>query len=305
MHTLGFILGPPYRIQVQDILKGLRDKENEALAGLHRDLEINLAEIVALTVLLRLRAGADGIFQETQPTAEACENLRNALEGLGMELASTEMQLSEEYYRFQGTAEAPWAGAHAERCEVQRLCKQWAATREHCSDECLAFSQACVAEEQRCLSEALMKLEAAEEQTASEFLSEEQMAAKSTQQWAELRDAQHSQRQLEDCSEFISHLEDVALRWEAQAECHKRAQRDLTERELAEKALQGHRLEELEELEIQMATRQQSPSFPESELRIHTERVQAAQAKSGRHTRKNRQEAESLSRTLSDLPEVS
>ena len=220
-----------------------RQKDGEALAGLHADMEINLAEIMALIVLLRVRLSTSDFNQQAQAEAKADE-LRDALEMCRSELTTIELMLADGSN--QNPAQCPWAQMQAERTEAERLRKQQLSIREDVYGEFLAFSEACIVEEQVHVRAALGRLESEEQLVANESQLEKQALLENELQCTDLEAPPELQlaEQLAERAQLISDLRSESSEYEGQAGRCTRIQQDLSEKawlysnQLEERALE-------------------------------------------------------------------
>ncbi|CAE7687630.1 unnamed protein product [Symbiodinium sp. CCMP2592] len=222
--------------------------KDKALAELQH-LEINLAEIVALTLLLRVRDSTTGFRQAS------VDALRNALEKCSSELASYQVA-EERHCHSDAVTASPWTLVQTERDEAQRLRRQQSSVQEIGHGMLLTLSERCVAEEQTFVHEALGKLEAEEQLVVCESDLETEAALENDLQGTELRELGMVQQRLEESIRLTGDLKGESLKWKGQAEQCARLQR-----ELADKAwCYSNQLEEnaLElEMEIEVAEAQQ------------------------------------------------
>ena len=226
--------------------------KDKALAELQH-LEINLAEIVALTLLLRVRDSTAGLRQAS------VDALRDALEKCRSELASDQVVAEECHCHSDAVTAAPWTLVQTERDEAQRLRMQQSWLQEIGYGMLLTLSERCVAEEQTCVHEALGKLEAEEQLVVCESDLETEAALENDLQGTELRELGLVQQRLEESIRLTGDLKDESLKWKGQAEQCARLQRELADKAWRySKQLEENALEL--EMEIEVAAAQHRPS---------------------------------------------
>ena len=226
--------------------------KDKALAELQH-LEINLAEIVALTLLLRVRDSTAGLRQAS------VDALRDALEKCRSELASDQVVAEECHCHSDAVTAAPWTLVQTERDEAQRLRMQQSSLQEIGYGMLLTLSERCVAEEQTCVHEALGKLEAEEQLVVCESDLETEAALENDLQGTELRELGLVQQRLEESIRLTGDLKDESLKWKGQAEQCARLQRELADKAWRySKQLEENALEL--EMEIEVAAAQHRPS---------------------------------------------
>ena len=251
----GLGLGSPGSLQgsVQGLLQ-LRGREDEALELQH--LEINLAEIVALTLLLRLRDSTTGFRQSS------VDALRDALEHCRSELASAQVAAADECHSdaMASMAEAPWAllqTASDEARRLRKLRKQQSSVQENGYGMLLTLSERCVAEEQRCVHGALGKLEAEEQLVVCESDLESKAALEKNLECTELHELDLVQQRLEESIRLTGDFQEESLKWKGQAKQCACIQRDLADKAWRySKQLEENALEL--EMEVEVAAAQQS-----------------------------------------------
>ena len=241
-------------LQVKGILQ-LR-REDEALELQH--LEINLAEIVALTLLLRLRDSTTGFRQSS------VDALRDALEHCRSELASAQVAAADECHSdaMASMAEAPWAllqTASDEARRLRKLRKQQSSVQENGYSMLLTLSERCVAEEQRCVHGALGKLEAEEQLVVCESDLESKAALEKNLECTELHELDLVQQRLEESIRLTGDFQEESLKWKGQAKQCACIQRDLADKAWRySKQLEENALEL--EMEVEVAAQQSRPS---------------------------------------------